>query len=65
MGSFVSREESQRITARLRQAAELTELCLALRKAVVRRDFPHEDADARVMREIRLAKERAWQQNRS
>ncbi|MFZ1802454.1 MAG: hypothetical protein WAU05_00900 [Nitrospira sp.] len=51
------------IAANLRQAMELTELGLALRRSVVQQDEPQGDAMVQVMREIRRAKEQAWQQN--
>jgi hypothetical protein len=53
------------MAAYLRRAMELTELGLALRRSVLQQDNPQGDAMAQVMREIRLAKEQAWQQNRS
>jgi hypothetical protein len=49
----------------LRRAIELTELGLALRRSVLQQDEPQGDAMVTVMREIRRAKEQAWQQNPS
>ncbi|OQW34466.1 MAG: hypothetical protein A4E19_18590 [Nitrospira sp. SG-bin1] len=57
--------EDERIAANLRRAIELTELGLALRRSVLQQDEPQGDAMIKVMREIRHAKEQAWQQNRS
>ena len=54
-----------RMAANLRRAIELTELGLALRRSVLQQDNPQSDAMVTVMREIRRAKERAWQQNSS
>jgi hypothetical protein len=56
-----------RIAANLRRTIELTELGLALRQAVIeQRNVPGEgEGIARVMHEIRLAKEQAWQQSQS
>lgn len=49
----------------LRRAIELTELGLALRRSVLQQDEPQGDAMVQVMREIRRAKEQAWQRNPS
>lgn len=57
--------DEARITANLRRAIELTELGLALRRAVLQQSDPQGDAMVTVMREIRRAKEQAWQQNPS
>lgn len=54
-----------KIADNLRRAIELTELGLALRRSVLQRDESEDDAMAKVMREIRRAKEQAWQQNPS
>lgn len=54
-----------RIAENLRRTVELTELGLALREAVIRRQDPNCDAMKRVMHEIRLAKEQAWRKNPS
>ncbi|MDH4154951.1 MAG: hypothetical protein OEV01_14290 [Nitrospira sp.] len=54
-----------KIAANLRRAIELTELGLALRRSVVQQHDPQGDAMVTVMREIRRAKEQAWQQNLS
>ncbi len=53
------------VAANLRRAIELTELGLALRRSVVQQQNPQGDAMVQVMREIRRAKEQAWQQNPS
>ena len=60
-----NQREDARIAANLRRAIELTELGLALRRSVLQQDEPQGDAMVQVMREIRRAKEQAWQQNRS
>lgn len=57
--------DDSRIAANLRHAIESTELELALSRSVLQQDEPQGDAMVQVMREIRLAKEQAWQQNRS
>jgi hypothetical protein len=57
--------DDKRMADNLRCAIELTELGLALRRAVLHQREPNSDAMAQVMREIRRAKERAWQQNPS
>jgi len=57
--------DDAKIAANLRRAIELTELGLALRRSVIQQQEPHGDAMVTVMREIRRAKERAWQQNPS
>lgn len=57
--------DEARITTNLRRAIELTELGLALRRAVLQQSDPQGDAMVTVMREIRRAKEQAWQQNPS
>ncbi len=57
--------DDERIAANLRRAIELTEFGLALRRSVLQQDEPHGDAMVKVMREIRRAKEQAWQQNPS
>ena len=49
----------------LRRAIELTELGLALRRSVLQQGEPNGDAMTKVMREIRRAKEQAWQRNPS
>jgi hypothetical protein len=60
-----AQSEQARMTENLRRTIELTELALALRAAVVRQQDPHCDPMKKVMHEIRLAKEQAWQQNPS
>ena len=57
--------DDAKIAANLRRAIELTELGLALRRSVVQQQDPQGDAMVQVMREIRRAKEQAWQQNHS
>lgn len=57
--------EDARIAENLRRAIELTELGLALRQSVLRQSRPYGDVCAQVMRDIRRAKERAWQQSPS
>jgi len=55
--------EDARIADNLRRTIELTELGLALRRSVVQQGTLVSDAMAQVMREIRRAKEQAWQQS--
>ena len=57
--------EDARIADNLRRTIELTELGLALRQSVVQQGPLVGDAMAQVMREIRRAKEQAWQQSPS
>ncbi len=57
--------DPSRLAENLRRAVELTELGLALRCAVLRQESPNRDVLKQVMREIRLAKERAWPQSPS
>jgi len=57
--------EDARIADNLRRTIELTELGLALRHSVVQQDTLIGNAMAQVMREIRRAKEQAWQQSPS
>jgi hypothetical protein len=57
--------DDAKIAANLRRAIELTELGLALRRSVLQQDEPQGDAMVQVMREIRRAKEQAWQKNHS
>ena len=53
------------IADNLRRTIELTELGLALRQSVLQQGEPDGDAIKKVMREIRRAKEQAWQRNPS
>jgi hypothetical protein len=57
--------DDSKIADNLRRTIELTELGLALRRSVLQQAEPQSDAMAKVMREIRLTKEQAWQQNLS
>lgn len=59
--------EEARIAENLRHAIELTELGLALRAAVLRHNASGRDGDiwVQLMRDVRRAKEQAWQQNPS
>ena len=57
--------KNARIAENLRRTIELTELGLALRQSVVQQGALAGDTMARVMREIRHAKEQAWQQSPS
>jgi len=57
--------EEARIAENLRRTIELTELGLALRRSVVQQGSLVGDAMTQVMREIRRAKEQAWQQSPS
>lgn len=56
-----------RLADNLRRTVELTELGLALRRAVIeqRNVSGAGEGIAQVMHEIRLAKEQAWQQSQS
>ena len=65
MREGLTQREDERMAANLRRAIELTELGLALRRSVLQQDEPQGDAMVKVMREIRRAKERAWQKNSS
>lgn len=57
--------DDARIAANLRRAIELTELGLRLRRSALQQNEPQGDAMVQVMREIRRAKEQAWQKNHS
>ncbi len=57
--------DDSKVAANLRRAIELTELGLALRRSVLQQSEPQGDAMVTVMRDIRRAKEQAWQQNPS
>ena len=57
--------DDARIADNLRRTIELTELGLALRQSVLQQGKPDGDAIRKVMREIRRAKEQAWQRNPS
>ena len=57
--------DDARIADNLRCTIELTELGLALRQSVLQQGEPNGDAIREVMREIRRAKEQAWQQSPS
>ncbi len=57
--------EDARVADNLRRTIELTKLGLALRQSVVQQGILVGDAMAQVMREIRRAKEQAWQRNLS
>lgn len=65
MREGLNQREDDRMAANLRRAIELTELGLALRRSVLQQDDPQGDAMVKVMREMRRAKERAWQKNHS
>ncbi len=55
--------ENARIADNLRRTIELTELGLALRQSVLlQQGYSDRDAMTQVMRDIRRAKEQAWQQ---
>lgn len=64
MGPQIAQAERDRMADNLRRGLELTELALALRLAAMRKQNPA-CTMVDVMREIRLAKEQAWRQNRS
>ena len=57
--------DDARIADNLRRTIELTELGLAFRQSVLQQGEPDGDAIKKVMREIRRAKEQAWQRNPS
>ena len=57
--------DDARIADNLRRTIELTELGLTLRQSVLQQGEPDNDAMRKVMREIRRAKEQAWQRNPS
>ena len=57
--------ETRRITENLLRCAELTDLCMQLRLAVLKQESPDREARQKVMSEVRQAKERAWQRNSS
>lgn len=57
--------EARRITENLLRCAELTDLCLQLRLAVLKQEYLDQEARQKVMKEIRQAKEQAWQNNPS
>ena len=57
--------DSMRIADNLRRTVELTELGLALRRAVIEQRNGPGEGISQVMHEIRLAKEQAWQQSQS
>ncbi|HEV8325929.1 MAG TPA: hypothetical protein VGQ08_00475 [Nitrospiraceae bacterium] len=57
--------DDARIADNLRRTIELTELGLALRQSVLQQGDSVGDAMTQVMREIRRAKEQAWQRNPS
>jgi len=60
--------DENKIAANLMRWAEITELCLALRKAVLKRQFPHlppAEIEKRLWQEIRKQKERAWKKQAS
>ncbi len=65
MQRHYDQHDDAKIAANLRHAIELTELGLALRCSVIQQQNPQGDAMVQVMREIRRAKEQAWQQNHS
>jgi hypothetical protein len=61
----VDQIDAPRIADNLRRTIELTELGLALRRSVLQQGTSTGDAMRQVMREIRRAKEQAWQRNPS
>ena len=65
MQDGLNQREDERMAANLRRAIELTELGLRLRSSVLQQNDPQGNAMVTVMREIRRAKERAWQKNHS
>jgi len=57
--------ESRRITENLLRCAELTDLCLQLRLAVLKQEYLDHETRQKVMSEVRQAKEQAWRRNPS
>jgi len=58
-------EETRRITENLRRCAELTDLCLRLRCAVLRQEHSDQEAFRKAMGEVRQAKEHMWRLSHS
>lgn len=65
MSPSLSYSDDIRIADNLRRTVELTELGLALRRAVIEQGDVSGEGMTRVMHEIRLAKEQAWRQSQS
>ena len=65
MPTHSGQPDDAKIADNLRRAIELTELGFALRRSVLQQDALPGDAMVQVMREIRRAKEQAWQKNHS
>jgi hypothetical protein len=65
MRGRAQQEDDARKAENLRRALELTELCLALRCAVVGQHSSSHEALKQVMREIRHTKERGWRRSPS
>ncbi len=65
VGDATDPAEASRITENLFPPAELTDLCLELRLAVLKETCSDREAREKVMSEVRQAKERAGQNNRS
>ncbi len=65
MPNLAEHPNQTQIAENFRRAVELTELGLALRRAVIRQQRPACDAMKQVMHEIRQAKEQAWLRNPS
>ena len=58
-------QEARRITENLLRSTELTDLCLQLRVAVLRQEYPDREAFQKVMSEVLQVKEQAWCQSHS
>lgn len=56
----MSDQSSEQAAKNLAAWAEITDLCLALRRAVLAQSIPAEEVEARLFAEIRERKERAW-----
>lgn len=59
-------QDKNKIAANLARWAEVTELCLSLRKAVLKRQFQalsFPEIEKRLWQEIRKQKERKWEQS--
>ena len=64
-GDKIDAVEARRITENLLRCAELTDLCLHLRFAVLKQEYLDHEARQKVMSEVRQAKEQAWRRNPS
>lgn len=65
MGKHADPAEVRRITENLLRTAELTDLCLKLRLAVLKTTCSDREAREKLMSEVRQAKEWAWRRSPS